>query len=144
MGKNNIYSAYRSASVAAAGSVSTTVQIKAPQRSIRLKSILVDLELFYTVSGLRLPNDSQTTQLFSCYISSPGTKLSKMFMVTAGTPLTNNGDYIRITKEGQIYFDGLFFINDINMIIQSNNVEAALAVTHNITIVLETEEEIIR
>lgn len=144
MGKNNIYSAYRSSSVPAAGGVSTTVQIKAPQRSIRLKSILVDLELFYTVSGLRLPNDSQTTQLFSCYISSPGTKLSKMFMVTAGTPLTNNGDYIRITKEGQIYFDGLFFINEINMIIQSNNVEAALAVTHNITIVLETEEEILR
>lgn len=144
MGKNNIYTGYRTTSIAAAGNVSTTLQIKAPQRKIQIKSIIIDLELFYTVSGLRLPPDAQTTQLFSFYISSPGQKISRMFMVTAGTPLNNNGDFMRITQPGQLTFDGLYFINEINIIVQSNNSEAALAVTHNISLLIETEEEILR
>lgn len=141
----SVYSGYWSNSIPNAGTISTSFVIRAPQRSLKLLSITVDLQLWKTATGIRLPNATQTTQLFKLSIAAPvNSKMARMFTTTGGTPLTNDGDFIIISKEGQLKFDSFFFTNEMVFTLVAINNEAADAVTHDLSVMVEVEEEIIR
>ncbi len=142
---NNIYTAYWSNNVpAAGGNVNCQFTIRAPQRHLAITHIIIDWFPYFTVSNLRIDFQSTTTQSFGLAISpSVSAKMARTFITTGGTAPTANGDNIIFTFPGSFKFEHFYFTNEILFNLNFSNFDAALAVTHNFSLMVETEEDII-
>lgn len=137
---NKVYSVNWYRTINTLTNLQTTFNIQSPGRQIKLKSILVNIDVLFVAPAVGHAY-LETTQEHTFFLSlgTAGQKIASAVNVTGGTPINNTGDQIRINKLGQYIFDSFFITNSIDFIFGISNFSAA-DVIYDASIIIETEE----
>lgn len=141
---NKVYSCGFYPSIAGNSNIQSSFRIQDPQRKIYLKSILLTWQIIDPTNTLQIPWRSATDQfLFLVITGASGTeRITNSFQNVAGVTADYRGNRIQIHEPGQLFFNSLYFNNEILFSLTSwnNNV---MERDHKIYIVAETFNEVI-
>lgn len=143
---NKVYSIVVGGGVVAAGNATWGVSIDSPSREIKLKSLYWDVQIYEAISGIPLNLNTQITQRYYLMVGVGGLPLlTNVFGGDVAFPpaIVQNADSIYLNKVGQVRFDSFKVTNLIPIRYLCLNYDLLLAYDHRVTIVAETEENII-
>jgi hypothetical protein len=143
---NIVYTAFWVNGVlAGGGNQITTFRINDQGRMIQIKSLTISWQARFAVSGLNIPPENNTTQIFALRaFPAAGQQFSRTFDYQGGTAFTNTGDEMRFFAPGQYKFDSFFIANELDFSLSITNLEAALAVNHLVSIMVEIVEDLLQ
>lgn len=118
-------------------------QISSANRELQLKSILWDWTMRNNTTNALLSYENNGLQKISIQVGDAGRQIALPFQYISGTALVQNGEYLRINKPGQYFFDSFFIKNSIQFALSVQNDDAANSFLHSGCIVVETSEKII-
>lgn len=144
MGANNVYTAAYSFTLNGGLTFVSNFSIQSVGREIWIKSIAVDWNITDTITGVKIPWRTVTDQILTLIVGDFGLnpqQIAKSFRQTGGTPPAFNGNTFRISEPQQLKFNSFFVSNELPLSLQINNLNAANARDHNISILIETQEK---
>jgi len=118
-----------------------TFDIESPGREMKIKSILLNILCYQTVSNQIIPNKNNTTQFYYLVVGQAGNSIAYPFANLTGLVPSINGERFRITEPGQYFFDSFFASNNLGFALSVSNNEPVADCTYEIAIVVETEEK---
>lgn len=129
--------------VAAAGTGSFTFELNNQNKRFKLRSVLFDLQLFETVSGLILPIANNTSQMFYLLMRSlevPANFAQNFDFISGAGAIAYNGSGSVIYTPGQYFFNSLNILNDLRFTFTYANNDALLDYTYNLNCFVEIED----
>lgn len=141
MPTNKVYSCVWSDVVVLSGAgYASNVRIQSVGRIMKIKSITLEWMAYNNTTGLYVSTSNTTDQALQLIADPGGNKIAHAFLIGANPP-SNNGDQLRWYRPGQWLFDSFFINNDILFSMQISNADAANDYTHNVALIVETEEK---
>lgn len=137
-----IYSASWDKNIAAAGGyLQCYFRINSANREIYIRSIAIELQFKDTVTGLLLPEYTNTTQEFNCSIGTPNSPLTLPFDFYSGDAFVSNGLYLYFSRSGQWFYENPYIKNMVYCFFNVTN-HAANIFDDSVYINIETQEKI--
>lgn len=135
------FTAHYSHAIPMAGGDSFTFRINEPGNQIKIKSILVDAEVYNVTSDRYVPWNMN--QFILCDLEIGNNELfASPFEVTApGAGSFNTGTNFQITEPSQTAMENLIFFNEAIFTLQVYNTSPTVAHTIRVSIVVEAEIE---
>lgn len=137
MNRINVYSASWNVSIAAGGNATMQFQIPAQGRAFRLRSILVDWQIYRAVTVY--PWRTNPDQMLFVQVGGWPEQVANAFEITGGSAPASNGQYLILTEPGQKFFNSFFASNDLAFYVTINNMNVA-ARDHTLSIAAEVQD----
>jgi len=136
---NKVYTASWQATVNAGLNFVSNFAINSVGREIKLKSILIDLEIIDVATGSIVPIAVTTGHAIILTLQNTGPVIANAFIVSSGAPYAM-GNIIRLSYPGQYQFDCFYVQNNLNLTLQIDNFSAGQAM-YNAGVIIETQEK---
>lgn len=121
---NKIYTGQLIAGIAGVGALSGTFEILSPGRSLKIKSITVDFNVYDNITGRIVPFENLTQMQLLINvggIAAGDQGIAKMFNHIGGTPFNSTGKGFTISKPCQLQFDSFYTENRFPLTWQVTN-----------------------
>lgn len=141
---NKVYTAAYSITLGAGLTFVSNFSIQSVGREISIKSISTDWRITDALTGAVLPWRTISDQIFTLIIGNFGlnpVQIASNFRQISGTAPAFNGNTFRITEPRQITFNSFFVPNELPLSLQINNLNVANDYVHDVSIIIETQEE---
>ena len=139
MGKNKVYTASFDQVVAPGANFNTAFELQSWNRTRKLKSISLDIQVRNNATLMILPIESNTTQDFYLqFYAIPLSLYAEPFTDFTFPPLYN-GNTIYITRPGQVFYDSFYLRHRAGFIFDYENRDAAITYRIRVTVTAETE-----
>lgn len=117
-------------------------RIFSPGRTMKVKSIQVQQNIFDVTANLFIPQEQNTVLYFLLTIGNAPQKIGSTFENIGGTPLVDNGISFRMLRAGPLYFDSFFVSETLLLSMQLSNQSVLNSIQSNMSFMVEVEENI--
>ena len=118
-------------------------EIIVPNKEIRVTGVLVNWQIINDTTGHSEPYEIGGHERLLIQLGAINTLIGLPVGNITGDAITYNGNIVLLSSPAQFKFDALFFKNIVPVIVQINNSDAVVSYTHRLTIIFETEENVI-